>query len=283
MGNFCVKCGKPLAEGQPCDCEGGAPAGQAPVQNQNTAQVSTEKSRAGEVMGEARGEAKGILGNILNIYKNPDEVTKKENSLMTSIVAFVMQTVAIFLVIVFALNRLFSEIVKTMFGGRSSDVAKDAIAEAKERIFGDAMYIKLFVIVALSCATFYVIYTLLTFLIFGVWKKEKIDFKSALIKFSYLMIPLTITIILAFAGSYIHTYLVVGIFWYGIIHYSLFAYKYFKNNFNSNGNFLMLITPLIIVVTTLVGLWATGKITEVFIEDVLNQLTQSVNPFSSLF
>jgi hypothetical protein len=136
--------------------------------------------------------------------------------------------------------------------------------------------------VALTCAVFYLLKVLFTFLIFGVWKKEKVDFKVALGKYSYLMIPLTITLLLAYVASYIHTNIVIAILAYGFIHYGLFTYKYYRDNFNVKDTFLMIITPLIIMATMLIGFWLSGQISEMFMPDDMTEIMTMSNPFSSI-
>lgn len=108
MGKFCSQCGRPLEEGEVCNCQ----AGQTQQQNQSNG-FSGEQMN--QTIDKITNETKSFLSRILPILKNPVEELKKIAK--TNETAPGIQMIIINLVITFLAMIIFTFLQKLLYGG----------------------------------------------------------------------------------------------------------------------------------------------------------------------
>ena len=109
MAKFCSKCGKPLVDGVPCDCE-------KQEVKEETEKVQTENKSASDVKQIGINIVDQVYKTIKKIFKKPVDTIKndaKEGNVKKAWILVIINSVVFGLAFYFVLNNLINSVVMT--------------------------------------------------------------------------------------------------------------------------------------------------------------------------
>lgn len=218
MEKYCSKCGKELVDGV-CDCEEG----------ETSSKVKTN----------FMDNVMGILRDALHIFTNPNKVIEEKD---TPKFAWAMnggiQTIVLFVALSIGMNQLLS----LAFGGFYGFLG-----------FSIGDYLKLFLILLIVVVIFLFLFVSLIYLIMVQILKAKASYMDVLNKFSYPSLIITVVAFVSVLVSIVSSDIGTAVFGFGVLYFVIVTYNMIKSYFKIDDNKNMLLTPVVVMVTILLG------------------------------
>lgn len=205
MAKFCTKCGKPLVEGQTCNC-GNAETPQVenhtfqqPSMNEfkQTQQVNQNMGATHQVAGQPTASSNNLFGECLNIVKNfikkpvsTIEANAHENKMVHSIIMIGLNAIAFAIFAIALVKELEEAIMSLMMSmmGLGSYGSYGADLSASVEI----PYIKIFLVTAIIIIAIVALAALLNWLLTNKLFKIQTNFKRILTVYGFSSIISTI-------------------------------------------------------------------------------------------
>lgn len=247
MSKFCTNCGKKIEEGKEHVCE---------VENE-VIESTSEKVRV-----SSKGfmdEFKTVLKTTLDIFRKPTKVAEdKKVPGYSWIITMIIQTVVLFISFLIGINAIM-KLANLGFG-----LVSISLSDIPFEI-----YLKIFVICALASLIFLFVFVSIIYLVVNKLFKVECDYKEVLNKFSYPSLIISVTVILFVIGISLHAYLGYAIMGFGTLYFVLVTFTFIKEYFKLDQNKNLWFTPVLILVTSLVGSFVVQKVAEIFIKDMI--------------
>lgn len=210
MAKFCTKCGKPLKDGKPCNCND-------EVLNDNT---NTGKNQIpNELINNLLIVLKGTFKNPITTMKK----IKKESYFITGIITIIASILGISLFV--------SGLLKTVLEAMSNSITSTFRLISGNKATIDINVFGLWFKVFIAVAIFYGVYTLLAWLITNKFMKKNNSYKELI---ATLSVPATISattmiiswlFIILFGTSTVGTLLYSSVLSFGSILFSIYLYN----------------------------------------------------------
>ena len=230
MEKFCTSCGKKLEEGKACDC-------------------TTKSVSSGGFM----DDVKGILKDALKLFTKPTEVIEKKSvSKYTWIITMAIQTIALFLTLLIGLNAILETALGGMYSLGMGSVSLGDIP------FG--VYVKIFFAIAITALIFLFIFVTIIYLVVNKLFKVDCKYQDVLNKFSYPSLIFSAALLVGVILLYLHEYVGMAVIGFGTLYFVVITFAFIKSFFKLDDNKNLLFTPLLIMITSVLGSWVAQKI-----------------------
>lgn len=238
MAKFCTNCGRPLNEGEVCNCVA------------NT--VATASSKASF---DAKDSMNVVMTLIKGLFTKPVEAIKEyinsDNTILSSIL-IVLSGIATGLFGIVLVKEVFGSIMGLFMGGYSSLLTGSLNMEIP--------YFKIFLLVAIAVIIVYFLQAAIAYVVANKFFKIDMNFKNMMHLFAAISVFTTLAVLVSILGVYVSMYIVYACLFASSIFTTVVLALTLRETFKAEASHVMYVIFSTMFIVTAITLFVVPKL-----------------------